>query len=164
LNPSPEQRAGAVLQEIGFTPATRAASGRYQRSLPITPGVRYWATSQPRLRQDFLGIQFFGEGALEGVRFGDRLIKAGFQPRTPQTGQLTFAKAAPYAPSGDIDGNAIRSIRDALDSILKDHGVHQQRGKAGKNASFRNFMLASPLAGIELSLPERPSVWRSADL
>lgn len=64
-----QERAVAVLRALQLTPGTRAASGRYQRSLPIRPGVRYWSTSKPRMRQDLLGVQFNGA---EGVREGEQ--------------------------------------------------------------------------------------------
>ena len=164
MNLSPEQRVGAVFEELGLVPATHAASGRYQRSVPIIPGVRYWATSQPRLRRDFLGVQFYGEGAAEAARYGERLTRAGFKPRTPQTGQITFAKPAAFGPEDAIDTNAIRSIRRDLDDILHGRSSRDERPETTAPASFRDFMLASPLAGDDLHIPKRPANWREVDL
>ena len=158
---SAEERAGAVLEVLGVSSATRAASGRYQRSPPIAPGVRYWATSQPRLRQDFLGVQFYGEGATEAPRCAERLKSAGFQTRTPQTGQPTFAKPVAYAPAGGIDADAIRLVRRELDVILRNRSVSENGRAAEKPTSFRRFMLASPLADTELNLPGRTAGWRT---
>jgi hypothetical protein len=159
-----EERAAALLKTLDVAPATRAARGRYRSSLPISPGVRYWVTSRPRLHQDFLGVQFYGEGAAEAAKRRERLTRAGFEPRSPQTGQLTFAKPAPFAPTGEIDAEAIRSIRRDLDAILQDRIADDEANKTGKTLTFRQFMLASPLADEELILPKRPADWRAVDL
>ncbi len=160
---SAEERALDVLAAAGSTPATRSASGRYQRSLPIAPGVRYWATSQPRLRQDFLGVQFYGEGAVDVAPFAERLRRNGFGARTPQTGQLTFAKSAAFAPAGGIDVEAIRRIRRDIDTILRDRIADEDARVTERPISFRQFMLASPLAQVELVLPNRGADWRTGE-
>lgn len=161
---SVQERAGAVLGVLGVSPASRAASGRYLRSLPITPGIRYWATSQPRLERDFLGVQFYGEGTVEAPRCAECLTRAGFKRRTPQTGQITFAKPVAFAPRGGVDAAAIRAVRRELDAILRGQVTCGGGPEAEKPVSFRQFMLASPLADSELSLPTRATAWRTGEL
>ena len=68
----PESRPERLMSAIGLRPATKAASGRYLRSLPVRPGVRYWATSQERFREDYLGVQFFGVATEYYVRYRGR--------------------------------------------------------------------------------------------
>ena len=159
---SASERAEALLKVLGLSSATHAASGRYVRSLPIAPGVRYWATSQPRLRQDFLGVQFYGQGVADVPRRAERLKRAGFQQRTPQTGQITFAKPVSFGPADSVDADAIRATRSELDAILSD--PTKGGSEATVATSFRQFMLASPLADAELTLPSRPPNWRSGEL
>ncbi|MBA3811158.1 MAG: hypothetical protein H0X27_05845 [Caulobacteraceae bacterium] len=161
---SVRERAGVVLGALGVLPASRAASGRYLRSLPIAPGVRYWATSQPRLEQDFLGVQFYGEGTVEAPRCAEGLMRAGFKRRMPQTGQITFAKPVSFAPRGGVDTAAIRAVRRELDAILRRHVASGERPEVEKPVSFRQFMLASPLADFELRLPPRAAAWRTGEL
>ena len=157
---TPEARARSVLSALDLQPATRAASGRYLRSVPVRPGVRYWATSQPRSRKDLLGIQFYGEGLEDARRLRARLEDAGFEARSPQTGQATFAKPVPFSPDNAVDAPALRLLRRELDAILAE-GEHA--GVAEPNRSFRNFMLASPLADQTLDLPTRDGAWRRSD-
>lgn len=157
---SPEARARALLMVLGVSPASKAASGRYLRSLPILPGVRYWTTSQVRLEQDFVGVQFFGEGADDASRCGRRLENAGFRQRTPQTGQTTFAKPFRFAHGQAIDTEAVRAIKQELDGILFGEKIGTGRGDDGRHQSFRDFMLASPLSDIDLDLPSRDKGWR----
>lgn len=152
-----ETRACSVLTVLDLQPATRAASGRYLRSVPIRPGVRYWATSQPRSRKDLLGVQFYGEGLAEARRLHVRLEQAGFAARSPQTGQATFAKSAPFSADNGVDGPALRLLRRELDAIL---AAGEQAGLAEPARSFRDFMLASPLADQEIELPTRTDGWR----
>ncbi len=157
---SVEARALSVLATVDLQPATRAASGRYLRSIPVRPGVRFWATSQPRLGKDLLGVQFYGDdGRAEAERLRRRLEQAGFQARTPQTGQETFAKPAPFSADNGIDRAALRSVKRELDAIL----ASGQSRDAGRTRSFREFMLASPLADVELDLPSRDGSWRETD-
>lgn len=158
---SSAQRTLAVLKALDLQPASRAASGRYLRSLPVRPGVRYWATSQPRFREDFLGIQFYGEGLAEARRLQDRLLRAGFRRRTPQTGQETFARPVPFSTDETLDAAALRRVRRELDAILAD-GT-RPNGVAEPPRSFRGFMLASPLADMEIALPSRPADWRDEE-
>lgn len=152
-----DTRALAVLAALNLQPATRAASGRYLRSTPVRPGVRYWATSQPRSRRDMLGVQFYGEGLPEARRLRARLEQAGFIARSPQTGQETFAKTVAFADDDAVDEGALRGVRRELDSILSEAALadtHETR------RSFRDFMLASPLSEVDLSLPSREADWR----
>jgi hypothetical protein len=162
--PTVEDRASSVLGVLGVSPATKAASGRYLRSAPIAPGVRYWATSQPRLKQDFLGVQFYGEGLAEADRRRAALERAGFCKRTPQTGQATFAKPAPFARDGEVDARAIRAIRRSLDAILNEGPKASNLTRDGRPGGFRRFMLASPLRDADLDLPHRDKAWRDGDL
>lgn len=157
---SAEPRALSVLATVGLQPATRAASGRYLRSVPVRPGVRYWATSQPRLGKDLLGVQFYGDdGRVEADRLRRRLEKAGFEARSPQTGQETFAKPAAFSSDNGIDVAALRSVKRELDAIL----VEGLLVPTGAKRSFRDFMLASPLSETEVELPSRDANWREAD-
>lgn len=158
---SPETRALAVLQALKVQPATKAASGRYLRSLPIRPGIRYWATSQLRLQQDFVGVQFFGEGLEAARRCGQRLERAGFRQRSPQTGQSTFARPVAFAAGQAIDAAAVEAAKRELDEILRDD---ERGGAQPASPSFRAFMLSSPLSGVDLTLPERENTWRQGDL
>jgi hypothetical protein len=153
-------RARALLRVLGVSPASKSASGRYLRSLPILPGVRYWTTSQVRLEQDFVGVQFFGEGADEASRCGRRLEHAGFRQRTPQTGQTTFAKPLRFAHGQAIDTQAVRAIKRELDSILFGDEIGTDQADGDQPQSFRDFMLASPLADLDLDLPSRDADWR----
>ena len=151
-------RAEQLFSVIGVQPASRAASGRYLRSLPVRPGVRYWATSQPRFEEDYLGLQFYGEGRTIGRRLATALERAGFAPRNPQSNQDTYAKAVRFDRGGGIDAPHLLALRRELDGILK-------RGEPDTAAetpfsSFRAFMLASPLAETDLELPARDADWR----
>ena len=152
---TPEARARSVLAVLDLQAATRAASGRYLRSVPVRPGVRYWATSQPRSRKDLLGVQFYGEGMTEARRLRVRLEQAGFEPRSPQTRQATFAKPVPFSADDAVDGPALRRLRRELDAILAEGA-----GGADPTRSFRDFMLTSPLADHEIALPTRTGDWR----
>lgn len=148
-------RAAEVLNTIGAQPETSAASGRYRRSAPFRTGMRYWSTSQPRLRHDFLGVQFFGRGIQEAERLRRRLEGQGFQKRTPQTGQLTFAKAVSYLTDGSLDREALGQVRDELDALIGRTG----EGGDDDAGSLWEFMRNSPLADLNLDL-ERSGRWR----
>lgn len=160
---SVEERAKRILAAVDMQPATRAASGRYLRSVPIRPGVRFWATSQPRLKQDFLGVQFHGAGRDAARTLASRLESAGFLARSPQTGQDTFAKPVPFGATGEIDFRQLQALRRELDAILRT----AETGGGATEAypkSFRDFMLASPLANADLDLPSRDPDWREGVL
>lgn len=148
-----EQRAGAVLAALGLCPATRSASGRYQRSLPISPGVRYWSSSQPRSRRDLFGVQFFGEGLGDAGRCAAVLQSRGFVQRSPQTGQMTFAKAIDFAPNGELNEQALLRARKEVDAALGELSDKPPPDRSGR--TFREFMLNSPWADVEIELPER---------
>lgn len=158
-----EERAEAVLSELSLASSTKAASGRYRRSLPIRPGVRYWATSKPRSAEDYFGVQFYGEGAEEAARYGGPLANAGFRERNPQTGQITFAKPVAFSPGGDIDSRALQCVRRELDAILSESAPTRSES-ASKSQTFREFMLASPLADADLDLPVRTPEWRPSSI
>lgn len=160
---SVEERAKRILAAVDMQPATRAASGRYLRSVPIRPGVRFWATSQPRLKQDYLGIQFHGTGRDAARRLAARLESAGFLARNPQTGQDTFAKSVPFGSTGEVDSRRLQGLRRELDAILRDAEAVDEATEA-RPKSFREFMLASPLAEVGLDLPPRDSEWRQGAL
>ena len=158
-----ETRAERLLGAIGVRPATRAASGRYLRSLPVRPGIRYWATSQKRFREDYLGVQFYGEGQEIGRRLAAHLERAGFKARKPQSNQDTYAKAVPFDQAGEIDSRRLLALRRELDMILQ-AGESADKTAEAKSVSFRDFMLASPLADTDLDLPERDANWRKSVL
>ena len=153
-------RPERLMSALGVRPATRAAGGRYLRSLPVRPGVRYWATSQERFREDYLGVQFYGEGQEEGRRLAAALERAGFRARKPQSNQDTYAKPIPFDPSGGIDLHGVKALRRELDAILE--AGEQATGADTSATSFRDFMLASPLAAIDLPLPSRHGDWRES--
>lgn len=159
-----ESRPERLLAAIGLRAATKAASGRYLRSLPVRPGVRYWATSQERFREDYLGVQFYGEGQVEGRRLAAHLERAGFKARKPQSNQDTYAKAIPFDQGGEIDTRRLQALRRELDGILQNSEAADGGGEARPTTSFRDFMLASPLADADLDLPSRDTDWREGSL
>lgn len=159
----PESRPERLMSAIGLRPATKAASGRYLRSLPVRPGVRYWATSQERFREDYLGVQFYGEGQEEGRRLAAHLERAGFKARKPQSNQDTFAKAIPFDQAGEIDARRLLALRRELDAILTT-GEAADGATKPRPKSFRDFMLASPLADTDLDLPSRDADWREGPM
>lgn len=162
---SAEDRALAVLAALSLHPASKAASGRYLRSLPVRPGVRYWAASRPRSAEDYFGVQFYGEGSGEAASHTEPLLAAGFRPRNPQTGQITFAKPVAFSPGGDIDSRALQRVRRELDAILDQSEPDAARSaSSAKTQTFREFMLGSPLADVDLDLPARTPAWRPSSV
>lgn len=159
-----ESRPERLMSTIGLRPATKAASGRYLRSLPVRPGVRYWATSQDRFKEDYLGVQFYGEGQQEGRRLAERLERAGFKARKPQSNQHTYAKGIPFDQSGEIDARRLLALRRELDAILTAGETADSATETRPSRSFRDFMLASPLADADLDLPARDADWREGPL
>ena len=151
-----ETRAAALLAAIDAPKSTKAASGRYLRSSPIRRGIRYWATTQGRYERDLIGVQFFGQGVAEGEKLGKILERAGFLARTPQKSQLTYAKPVEYRPDGRIDETAVRRVRRQIDDLLDTDVARETPGRT----SFRAFMVKSPLADVELILPDRDGGWR----
>lgn len=143
-------RAEAVLAAADQTADSRAAGGRYRRSLSIRLGVRYWATSRMRQREDLFGVQFHGEGLKEARRLEPAFRRAGFEARNPESSKITFAKPVPYAPDGSVDADRIEAVRRSADAIL---GHDSSPDTAGM--SFLDFMQASPWAGVEIELPKR---------
>lgn len=60
------------------------------------------------------------------------------------------------SPAGDgIDGAQAPALRRELDTNPQGQGAGGEGPKAQKPGSFRQFMLASPLADLELSPPTR---------
>lgn len=162
-------RPGRILAAVELQAATRAASGRYLRSLPVRPGVRYWATSRQRFGEDHLGVQFYGDDGLdEARRLRGALERAGFKARAPQTGQETFAKPVGFAADGGVDEWALRSLRRELDAVLANTEPSLSTGTPNVGdvaaTSFRDFMLASPLAEIAVELPARDDHWRAVEV
>lgn len=144
-----EERAAAVLAAAGAHPSTKAASGRYRRSDPIRPGVRYWSTSTPRHQLDQFGVQFYGRGLSEGRQLEERLRAFRFEPRAPQSGQMTFARAVRFAPGDLLDHASLAEARRELDVILEQTSVD---GVQESGSRFLDFMRNSPLAGLDLDL------------
>ncbi|MBJ7484638.1 hypothetical protein [Brevundimonas sp.] len=154
---SPEERAEKVLLAMGGEVDTRAASGRYVRSRDSRAGIRLWATTQQRYGQDLAGVQFYGRGRAEGERLAGLLERNGFVQRSPQAGQLTFAKPVGYTDDGGIDVASVAKVRDHIDLLIS--GASAPSAKPG-STSFRAFMLASPLADIDVPQAARAGAWR----
>jgi hypothetical protein len=149
------ERAVAVLGAAGEKPAVPEPTRRYVHSRDRKRGVRVWATTTPRTRTDLVGLQFYGEGVGEGERLETALERLGFFAHSRQPRQLTFAKSVAFSPDGQIDRAAVSQVRKEIDSVL------DQRHPVGALATgFRAFMLASPLAEIDLPDPQRPAAWR----
>jgi hypothetical protein len=145
-----EERAQAVLAAIGQHVDTRAASGRYRRSKPIRPGIRYWTTARLRQREDVFGVQFHGPALSEALRLRAAFERANFEIRNPETSKITYARPIPFGPDENLDAEALAEAKRAADAIL---GTHPAPGLS--TMSFLEFMQASPLAGVELDLPPR---------
>lgn len=145
-----EERAQAVLAAIGQPADTSAASGRYRRSTPIRPGVRYWSTARLRQREDVFGVQFHGPGLAEAHRLQAAFERAHFEVRNPETSKITYARPIPFGPDEKVDTKAVAEARRAVDAIL---GGQSSSKKGGM--TFLEFMQASPFADVELNLPQR---------
>lgn len=158
---SAEDRAVAVLRAMDAEPATKAASGRYVRARDKRPGVRLWATTQQRYRQDLVGVQFYGRSRSEGEALAALLERNGFRQRTPQAGQLTFAKPVDYAADGRIDADAVAAVRQQIEGLINGAAP---KAEPGVKRSFRDFMLASPLADVELPTVSRKAAWRESQV
>lgn len=150
-----EERAVAVLQAVGAEAVTRAASGRYRRSEPIRPGVRYWATSTPRRREDHIGVQFYGVGVEQGRKLKARLEQEGFAFHRPQPGQLTFARPVPFGPDDGLDSKGLLSARKRLDALIQQRSPAAPAEAAPTADDLWVFMKSSPLADLELPDPDR---------
>ena len=158
---SAEDRAVAILKAMDAEPATKAAGGRYVRARDKRPGVRLWATTQQRYRQDLVGIQFYGRSRNEGEALAPLLERNGFLQRTPQAGQLTFAKPVDYAADGRIDTAAVAAVRRQIEGLIS--GV-PSKAESGRPQSFRAFMLGSPLSEVELPTISREVGWRETQV
>lgn len=161
---TPGERAAAVLRAVGVQPVTSAARGRYQRSRPFLPGIRYWSASKPRLRRDLLGVQFFSHGVIEVGAHVDNLAMLGFTLRSPQTGQLTFAKEVAFAPGDFLDDAQLKAARRDIETVFGKWAEVIEPPEGPPRRTFRAFMLASPWANTEIELPERDGHWRDVDL
>lgn len=150
------ERAVAVLGAAGEQPAVPEPTRRYVHSRDRKRGVRVWATTTPRTRTDLVGLQFYGEGVGEGERLETALGRLGFFAHSRQPRQLTFAKSVAFSPDGQIDRAAVSQVRREIDSVLDQRSAVDAAPAKG----FRQFMLASPLAEIDLPDPQRPAVWR----
>lgn len=149
-------RAIAVLAAAGEPPAIERPTRRYIHSRDRRRGVRVWATSTPRSRTDLLGLQFYGEGLLEGERLEPALERLGFFAHSRQPQQLTFAKPVAFSSDGQIDRTAVSRVRQEIDTLLNQQSAPQQ--------SFRDFMLASPLSEVELPTISRDATWREPQI
>ena len=120
------ERTHKILSDIGEKAATKAASGRYLRSLEFRPGIRYWATSARQ--KDLFGVQFFGEGLDDAERYRRALANRGFASRTPQPSQLTYCREIDFLADGRPDMDAIRAAKADLDGIVRsDDPVERQQ-------------------------------------
>ncbi len=145
-----EERAQAVLAAIGEQADTRAASGRYRRSTPIRPGVRYWSTARLRQREDVFGVQFHGPALEEARRLQSAFERARFEVRNPETSKITYARPIPFGPGEGVNATALAEAKRAADAILDGAA-----DVAPKRQSFLEFMQASPWADTEIDLPRR---------
>jgi hypothetical protein len=148
-------RAGAILEAARATAATKARSGRYKRSESVAAGVRFWATTSKRFKEDRFGLQLFGAGLRLRESVGRSLEARGFEVRNDQTGQITFCRAVPFKADGSVDEAAILSTRGEIEALLegRDPGGAPQKRRTG--ADFIRFIQDSPLMGVELELPRR---------
>lgn len=160
---NPQDRAQQILASVGAKPATKAAGGRYQRSLPFRPGIRYWSTTLERSRADKFGVQFLGEGIATAHRLERAFVRRGFVKQSTQPTQITWCRTIEWLPDGGIDAEAVRAARAEVDAVLDEHELPtapaQPPGIAesapSKVVSFLEFMRNSPLYGVELDLPVR---------
>lgn len=147
------ERAAEIFSVLGIATNSIAASGRYQRSDDIWPGVTYWSTSFDRERTDALGVQFSGVGlsALMSVR--DRFLRAGFVERNPGTARVTLCKAVARDPTGGLNREGLQKLKREVDALLdQERNRESTRKEPGR---FAAFMKASPLADVELDLGTR---------
>lgn len=165
-------RAQQILKVIGAEPATKAASGRYQRSLPFRAGIRYWTTSLERSRADKFGVQFLGEGVATAHRLERAFVRRGFVKQSTQPSQITFCRKIEWLADGEIDEEAVRVARAEVDAILAGGDGAPAAPAAPAplpqghrpSANFRAFMLASPLASADLPEAVRDPRWRESPL
>ena len=149
-----KDRAEAIFDALGLRTASIAASGRYQHSEFIRPGVTYWSTSSDRYKTDLFGVQFTTDAGLELMR----RVKKGFEERgydirNPETDRVTFCKSVPRGPTGNLDLAALETVKEEINALL--NAPVSVIVKHAPAADFVSFMRASPLSGVELSLPKR---------
>jgi hypothetical protein len=145
-----EERAPALLAALRLPIAVRRVGGRYLTSPSRLPGVSYWATSMPRYKRDGFGVQFEGAGLTYLGRLRSALARAGFDDRGQNEGRHTFERQLPFAADGQIDEAALAEAKRAVDALL---ATAPEAG--AREMTFRQFMQASPLFGIELDIPPR---------
>lgn len=163
-----QHRAQQLLKIAGVEPATRAASGRYQRSLPFKQGIRYWATTLERSRADKFGVQFLGEGISTALRLERAFVRRGFVKQSTQPTQITYCRKIEWLADDAIDADAVRITQAEVDAVLAGDemplGAEGAPGGSGGPSSFRAFMLASPLADADLPDAVRDPRWRESTL
>ena len=149
-----EDRAAAIFKTLALQTASIAASGRYQHSEYIRPGVTYWSTSSDRYKTDLLGVQFTGEDGLNLMRLVRSAFESrGYDVRNPDKDRVTFCKSVPRGVDGRLDTDALQTVKSEIDALL--NAPVTVSLKQAPAADFVAFMRASPLAGVELSLPDR---------
>ncbi len=149
------QRAEGIFDRLGLATASIEASGRYQRSEYIRPGVTYWSTSSDRHKTDIFGVQFTSDGLKRLALVEPQFQQHGYDVRNPGTDKVTFCKSVPRGPGGALDVVALKRIKAEIDAILNAPvGVEGEQAPA---SDFLSFMQASPLAGVELDLADRRS-------
>jgi len=154
------ERAVAVLAAAGDKPAIEKPTRRYVHSRDHRRGIRIWATSKPSSGTDLIGLQFYGAGRSEGERLEAALDRVGFFAHSRDERKLTFAKSVAFAPDGAIDRRAVARVRQEIDALIGRKSV----GAPVSGGSFRDFMLASPLAEVELPTVSRKGEWRESQV
>jgi hypothetical protein len=163
-----QNRAVEILTALGLSPASSAASGRYQRSEEFQLGTRYWTTVLERKGLDKFGVQFRGRGAQAAARLDAAFAQRNFVKQSTDPAQVTYCKELPWLPNGAIDLAAVRAVRKEVEAILAgDNGPSTAASSSGPpatGAAFLEFMRNSPLHGVEFDLPSREGKWRDVEL
>lgn len=66
---------------------------------------------------------------------------------------MTFAKAIDFGPDGALNEQALSRARRDIDAALEEPSDKPPPDRSGR--AFREFMLNSPWADVEIELPER---------
>ncbi|MNT03500.1 hypothetical protein D3C72_1380400 [compost metagenome] len=111
-----DERTQSIMDALGIARASGAASGRYLRSDPLRPGVRYWAGHAHG--QALFGVQFLADAMDEAGRLGHALEAAGFLSREPAPKLLTYCRGSALLADGELDVDALRVAKVDLDRIL----------------------------------------------
>ncbi len=149
------QRAEGIFDKLGLTTASIEASGRYQRSAYIHPGVTYWSASSDRHNTDIFGVQFTSDGLKLLALVEPQFRQNGYDVRNPGTDKVTFCKSVLRGPNGALDVVALKTIKAEIDALLNAPVDVELRQVPA--ADFLSFMQASPLAGVELDLADQRS-------